>query len=144
MFCELVVHTFPQEVGCTVQPAWILLLLSCRGCSSSVMCYMVMDLKGGGKEPKKAGLGSAMKPLSIVFFHPKVNDAGACVQKVAPAARACRQLLLVRPSRAGTTSSPGTPSLIRGLSLLKGSQPFKLVTKPVLSLPSSRPLSPRV
>lgn len=78
-----------------------------RGCSSSVMCYMVMDSKVRGKEPKETGLGSAMKPLSIVFFHPKVNDAGACVQKVAPAARACRQLLLVRHSRAGTASPPG-------------------------------------
>lgn len=65
--------------------------------------------KGGGEEPTKAGLGSEMKPLSVVFFHPKgkVNSACLCVQKVAPAARACRQLLLVRRSRADAATPLG-------------------------------------
>lgn len=54
--------------------------------------------------------------------------AWAGVRKVAPAAWACCGFCF-----SSSAACLETPWLIRGLSLLKGSQPFELVPKPVLS-----------
>lgn len=135
-FCELVVHTFPQEAGCTVQPAWILLLLPCWGCSP-----MTEGFKGRRGRAHK----SRTREWNEATFRSVLPCEGECEWRLP----ACPEGGTGSPSLPAALASLAqprleTPSLIRALSLLKGSEPFKLVTKSVLSLPGCRPLSPRV
>ena len=87
-------RAFPQKAGCAAQ-SWVLLLPPCWGCSPRVTCW---------SNPRKQDW--AVKTLFSVLPHPKrtVRNAGACVQKVAPAARACRQ-----PSRPGAPRKGSHP-----------------------------------
>lgn len=147
---ELAVRTFPQKAGCTAQPSWVLLLPPCWGCSPPELCATWWWIKKQrGNKKSRTGEWNEDTFLSVCFLPKgKVNNACTCVQKVAPPARACRQLSLPgscpAPARRAPPPRLETASLTRGLSLLKGSQPFKPATKPVLALLGSRPLSPRV